>query len=56
MNGLLGFRAGLLLLPTGIINELHEPTLFHGVYRPQTENLLLRENGVGIFGETAEKC
>ncbi len=59
MNGLLGFRAGLLLLPTGIINELHEPTLFHGVYRPQTETTMLpttnRENGVGIFGETAEK-
>ena len=59
MNGLLGFRAGLLLLPTGIINELHEPTLFHGVYRPQTETTMLpttnREVGVGVFGETEEK-
>ena len=59
LNGNLGFRAGLLLLPTGIINELHEPTLFHGVYRPQTETTMLpttnRENGVGVFGETDNK-
>lgn len=58
-NGKLGARAGLLLLPLGIINEKHEPTLFHGVYRPWTENKIIpttsRENGVGIFGQLGEK-
>lgn len=54
-NGALGFRAGLLLLPQGLVNELHEPTLFHGTYRPKVETLMIpsttRENGAGIFGE-----
>ncbi|MCI0408002.1 MAG: hypothetical protein L0191_05455, partial [Acidobacteria bacterium] len=49
-------RAGLLLLPVGIINEKHEPTTFPGVLRPQVERVILpttwRENGAGIFGET----
>ncbi|MFL2641803.1 MAG: hypothetical protein ACJ0N6_05130 [Thermodesulfobacteriota bacterium] len=50
----LGFRAGLLLLPLGIINEIHEPTTYHGVFRPWVENKLIpttsRENGAGIYG------
>ena len=53
-DGKLGFRAGLLLLPLGIINEMHEPTTYHGVFRPWVENKLIpttsRENGVGIYG------
>ena len=57
-DGKLGARAGLLLLPFGIINEQHEPILFHGVYRPWVENKLLpttsRENGVGLFGSLLE--
>jgi hypothetical protein len=51
----LGLRAGLLLMPMGLINEIHEPTAFHGVRRPSVETNILpstwRENGVGIFGE-----
>jgi hypothetical protein len=51
----LGFRAGLLLVPMGLVNELHEPTVFHGARRPLVENSIIpttwRENGFGIFGE-----
>ena len=57
-NGKLGARAGLLLLPLGIINEQHEPVLFHGVYRPWVENKIIpttsRENGVGLFGSLVD--
>lgn len=50
----LNLRAGLMLVPLGIINEYHEPTVFLGALRPKTERVILpttwRENGVGIFG------
>ncbi|HEV8375908.1 MAG TPA: hypothetical protein VGR38_06685, partial [Candidatus Polarisedimenticolia bacterium] len=49
-------RGGLLLIPVGILNEMHEPTTFAGVLRPGVESLILpttwRENGAGVFGET----
>lgn len=49
------FRAGLVLIPMGFINELHEPTVFLGANRPQIERVILpstwRENGFGLFGE-----
>ncbi len=52
----LGARAGLLLLPVGYINELHEPPIFLGTERPETERRIIpttwRENGLGLFGET----
>lgn len=48
-------RGGLLLIPVGIVNELHESPTYHGVFRPETEQVIIpttwRENGVGIFGE-----
>ncbi len=48
-------RAGLLLVPMGFLNELHEPTTFLGAARPETERRILpttwRENGAGVFGE-----
>lgn len=51
----LNLRAGMLLLPVGLINELHEPTVFHGVQRPAVERVIIpstwRENGLGVFGE-----
>ena len=50
----LNFRAGLLLVPMGFINELHEPTFFFGNERPEAEQRIIpttwRENGLGIFG------
>jgi len=48
-------RAGLVLLPMGLINEQHEPTAFLGVRRPDVEELILpstwRELGFGLYGE-----
>ncbi len=48
-------RAGLMLVPMGFINEIHEPTTFHGNYRPSVERYIIpttwREMGAGIFGE-----
>lgn len=48
-------RAGLLLVPMGFVNELHEPTVFLGARRPGIEQSILpttwRENGAGVFGE-----
>jgi len=50
-----GLRAGLLLVPVGFLNELHEPPIFHGARRPEVETAVLpstwRENGAGLFGE-----
>lgn len=51
----INFRTGLLLLPMGFLNELHEPPLFLTTERPVTENVIIpstwRENGLGIFGD-----
>ncbi len=48
-------RAGLVLLPMGWLNELHEPTVYLGATRPATEQVIIpttwRENGVGAWGE-----
>ncbi|HET8633564.1 MAG TPA: hypothetical protein VFL88_05400 [Gemmatimonadales bacterium] len=50
-----GVRAGLLLTPMGLLNEMHEPTTWLGATRPLTETFLIpstwRENGIGIVGE-----
>lgn len=47
-------RAGLLLTPIGIINELHEPPTFNGVARPLFDREVVpstwREIGVGLAG------
>jgi hypothetical protein len=52
-------RVGLLLIPMGFINEIHEPTFFFGAERPEVERQILpttwRENGVGIFGRLADR-
>ena len=51
----LNFRAGLLLVPVGLVNELHEPGTFLGALRPTVENRIIpttwRENGIGLFGD-----
>jgi hypothetical protein len=53
----LGFRAGLLLLPLGIINQNNAPPTFLTVDRPLTDQLIIpsiwREFGAGIFGDIA---
>ena len=49
-----GIRGGMLLVPMGLVNEFHEPTVFLGTERPFTENKIIpstwRENGAGIYG------
>lgn len=53
----LNFRTGLLLVPMGFLNEIHEPPFFYGVFRPQVEERIIpttwREGGVGVFGTLA---
>jgi hypothetical protein len=48
-------RAGLVLVPVGFINEIHEPPFFFGNARPEVERQILpttwRSNGFGLFGE-----
>ncbi|HEX9147605.1 MAG TPA: hypothetical protein VF958_00460 [Thermoanaerobaculia bacterium] len=48
-------RAGLLLLPLGFVNELHEPPVFLGARRPEVERRIIpatwRELGIGVFGD-----
>ena len=50
----LTLRGGMVLLPLGLVNEFHEPTVFIGAKRPETERRILpttwRENGAGILG------
>jgi hypothetical protein len=54
----LGLRAGLVLTPIGIVNELHEPPIFNGVVRPAVETIVIpstwREIGAGVFGRPVE--
>ncbi|MBI4867321.1 MAG: hypothetical protein HY816_10255 [Candidatus Wallbacteria bacterium] len=51
----LNVRAGMLLLPIGFTNEVHEPLFYHGNQRPEVERQIIpttwRENGIGIFGK-----
>ena len=50
----LNFRAGMLLVPVGIINERHEPPVFHGVERPFVDTVIVPttwfEAGAGVHG------
>jgi len=50
-------RAGLLLMPVGIVNVYHEPPTFNGVDRPDVDVFVIpstwREPGIGAFGELA---
>jgi len=54
INDNLSLRGGLLLLPIGLINEFHEPNVFLGAKRPETEQRIIpstwRENGAGLVG------
>jgi len=54
----LNLRGGLLLVPMGLLNEMHEPPFYYGTQRPEPERAIIpstwRENGVGIFGSFGE--
>ena len=51
-------RTGNLLLPVGLINQMHEPTTFPGNFRPITEQRILpttwRELGIGAHGSAGD--
>ncbi len=48
-------RAGMLLVPVGIINERHEPPVFYGVERPFVDTVIVPTTwfdvGFGVHGE-----
>jgi hypothetical protein len=54
----MNLRTGLLLIPMGFVNEIHEPPFFFGTQRPEPERRIIpttwRENGAGIFGRLGE--
>ncbi|MFI4941000.1 MAG: hypothetical protein ACHP7O_11765 [Burkholderiales bacterium] len=54
-SGLRG-KAGLFLMPVGLINQNHEPTAYYGVFRPDVDTKIVpstwREVGVGLSGDT----
>jgi hypothetical protein len=51
-------RAGMLLMPIGIINERHEPPVFNGVERPFVDTVIVPTTwfdvGVGVHGEVGQ--
>ena len=48
-------RAGMMLVPVGIINERHEPPVYYGVERPFVDTVIVPttwfEVGAGVHGE-----
>ncbi|PKM12986.1 MAG: hypothetical protein CVV13_03300 [Gammaproteobacteria bacterium HGW-Gammaproteobacteria-3] len=55
IDPLANIRAGLVLMPMGFINPIHEPPFFFGNQRPLVERVIIpatwREAGVGLFGQ-----
>ena len=54
-NPMVNLRAGLVLMPMGFVNRIHEPPFFFGNNRPEVERTIIpstwSEIGVGLFGE-----
>ncbi len=54
INNYMNLRAGLMLIPMGIVNEYHEPPTFNGVERPMLDKYIVpttwRELGIGLTG------
>ncbi len=50
----MNLRAGLMLIPMGIVNEYHEPPSYNGVERPNLDKYIVpttwRELGLGVAG------
>jgi len=55
INPLVNAKAGVFLIPMGVINETHEPPTFYGVERNEIETRIIPstwwEAGVGLYGE-----
>lgn len=56
--GSTGLRAGIVLVPLGIINQRHEPATFNGVERPNVDRTIIpstwREAGLGLYGRPSD--
>jgi hypothetical protein len=56
-NSAASLKAGLFLIPMGLLNESHEPTRYFGVERNFVETAIIpttwREGGVGLHGDVA---
>ena len=54
INPLANVRTGLVLMPMGMINRIHEPLFYFGNHRPVVDQKIIpttwREMGVGLFG------
>jgi hypothetical protein len=55
LSRLVNVRAGMLLMPVGIINERHEPPVFNGVERPFVDTVIVPTTwfdvGAGLHGQ-----
>jgi hypothetical protein len=55
VNRRFNVRAGMMLMPIGIINERHEPPVFNGVERPFVDTVIVPTTwfdlGAGVHGE-----
>jgi outer membrane murein-binding lipoprotein Lpp len=56
ITGGLFAKAGLFLIPSGLLNESHEPTRYYGVFRNLVETAIIpttwREGGLALQGRT----
>lgn len=54
IDPMVNVRAGMVLMPMGFINQIHEPPFFFGNNRPVVDRKIIpttwREIGVGLFG------
>lgn len=54
INDAVNLKAGLFLIPSGLLNESHEPTRYFGVERNFVETAIIpstwREGGLGLYG------
>jgi len=52
----MNLKAGLFLIPMGMLNQSHEPTYYYGVERNFVETAIIpttwREGGAGLYGST----
>ncbi len=55
LDPMANIRAGLVLMPMGFINTIHEPPFYFGNNRPEVERTIIpstwRELGIGLFGQ-----
>ncbi|MGH9661440.1 MAG: hypothetical protein ACRD96_23035 [Bryobacteraceae bacterium] len=55
INRRANLRAGMVLIPVGIVNERHEPPTFPGVERPFVDTVIVpstwRDIGIGLYGD-----